>query len=136
MYSLSGFSFKVSPWNGQLDYDAPLFQGPQSPAKMLKLGWALRRDRAPSTNVASGLFRPCVMCEVGWVLVLLRMPQGFLSGYFGFINSSTLPQSKGKNSLVSGFDAAFLPNVFRVFEKLWAMFNADKKLFTTQYKLI
>ena len=29
---------------------------------------------------------------------------------------------------VSSFDAAFLPNVFQVFEKLWAVFNAEKKL--------
>ena len=34
-----------------------------------------------------------------------------------------------KYSLVCGFDAAFLPNVYRAFEKLWSVFNAEKKLF-------
>ena len=40
-----------------------------------------------------------------------------------------LTTKQRKNSLVCGFDAAFLPNVFQVFEKLWAVFNAEKKLF-------
>ena len=41
-----------------------------------------------------------------------------------------------KNSLVCGFDADFLPNVFRVFEKLWAVFNAEKIFNPSQVALI
>ena len=40
-----------------------------------------------------------------------------------------LTTKQRKNSFVCAFDAAFLPNVFRVFEKLWAVFNSGKKLF-------
>ena len=40
-----------------------------------------------------------------------------------------LTTKQRKNSRVCGFDAAFLPNVIRVFEELWAVLNAEKKLF-------
>ena len=45
------------------------------------------------------------------------------------VEMKNLTTKQRKNSLVCGFDAAFLPNVFRVFEKLSAVFNAEKKLF-------
>ena len=40
-----------------------------------------------------------------------------------------LTTNQRKTSQVCGFHAAFLPNVLRAFEKLWALFNAEKKLF-------
>ena len=45
------------------------------------------------------------------------------------VELKNLRTMEGKNSLVCSFDAAFLPNIVRVFEKLWAVFNAEKKLF-------
>ena len=51
------------------------------------------------------------------------------SSLYSQLNWWTRPQSKGKTFLACGFDAAFLPIDFRVVEKLWAVFNAAKKLF-------
>ena len=64
------------------------------------------------------------------------------TSYFNFIgwkfdvNSSiknysqkNLTTKLRKSFLVCSYNAAFLPNVFRAFGKLWAVFNAEKKLF-------
>ena len=51
------------------------------------------------------------------------------SSFFIFsVELKNLTTKQRKNTSVCGFDAAFLLNVFRVFEKLWAMCNAGKKL--------
>ena len=42
-----------------------------------------------------------------------------------------LTTKQRKNSPASGLGGAFLPNVSRVVEKLWAVFNAEKKLFNS-----
>ena len=44
------------------------------------------------------------------------------------VELKSLTTKQRKNSLVCSFDAAFLPNVCWVLEKLWAMFNATKRL--------
>ena len=45
------------------------------------------------------------------------------------VELKNLTTDQRKNSLVCDFDAAFLPNILRAFEKLWALFDAEKKLF-------
>ena len=45
------------------------------------------------------------------------------------VELKNLTTKQRKNSPVCGFDVAFLSNVFKVFEKLWAIFNTKKKLF-------
>ena len=59
-----------------------------------------------------------------WAISLTVKKQSWLTDE---LNNLTTKQRK--NSLVCGFDVAFLSNVFRVFEKLWSVFNAGKKLF-------
>ena len=45
------------------------------------------------------------------------------------VELKNLTTKQRKKSPVWGFDFGFLPNAFRVFEKLWAVFNAGKELF-------
>ena len=42
-----------------------------------------------------------------------------------------LTTKQRKNSPARGLDAAFLPNIFRVVEKPWAVFNPERKLFNS-----
>ena len=46
------------------------------------------------------------------------------------VELKNLTTRQRKNSTACGFDTAFLPNIFRVVEKLGAVFNAEKKLFS------
>ena len=50
------------------------------------------------------------------------------SSLYPQLNTEELDHKAKENSLACGLDAAFLPNIFRVVEKLWAVFNAEKKL--------
>ena len=50
------------------------------------------------------------------------------SSLYPKLNTEELDHKAKENSLACGLDAAFLPNIFRVVEKLWAVFNAEKKL--------
>ena len=46
-----------------------------------------------------------------------------------------LTTKQSKNSLACGLDAAFFSNVFRVVEKLWAVFT-PRRNYSTQHKLL
>ena len=52
-----------------------------------------------------------------------------MTGALLTVESKKLTKKQRKNFLACGLDAAFLTNVFRMVEKLCAVFNADKKLF-------
>ena len=53
------------------------------------------------------------------------------SSLYPQLSIEELDHKAKENSPASGLDVAFLPNVFRVVEKLWAVFNAEKKLFNS-----
>ena len=50
------------------------------------------------------------------------------SSLYPKLNTEELDHKAKENALACGLDAAFLPNIFRVIEKLSAVFNAAKKL--------
>ena len=102
--SFSAYCHEGGPLGGQEG-------GPEGVPMRVKKG-----SRIGSNGVQQGL-------QIRGVHVLYR-PISLLTVEF-----NNLYTKHRKNSLVCGFDAASWPNIFRVFEKLWAVFNAGKKVF-------